>query len=269
MKDSRGKDRNTTMQRTHSPRFTAFTLIELLVVIAIIAILAAILFPVFAQARAKARQTACLSNAKQMGTALTMYYQDYDEGLVLNSYSSGVPTSWCDALQPYIKNDGLLICPTAQFNSASDCKGGKMVNDSDCWVTQQNRISTYTLNNVYYNNKDFGGLFQSGFSGSLPDVQDVAGTIFCGDGNDFQAANTGGATVLTFDTLTNPGLPHYPILRCSANQGSFIARHNNGLNFVFFDGHAKWLTLQEAGKTAKDTLGKNKTICPYFTKTVD
>src|ERR687883_602422 len=62
-----------------SRRRDAFTLIELLVVIAIIAILAAILFPVFAQARAKARQTACLSNLKQIGTGLMMYTQDYDE----------------------------------------------------------------------------------------------------------------------------------------------------------------------------------------------
>src|SRR5437016_13930229 len=61
------------------PRRTGFTLIELLVVIAIIAILAAILFPVFAQARDKARQAACLSNLKQVGTALMMYGQDYDE----------------------------------------------------------------------------------------------------------------------------------------------------------------------------------------------
>src|SRR5712692_7503045 len=62
-------------------RASAFTLIELLVVIAIIAILAAILFPVFAQARAKARQAACLSNEKQVGTAIMMYVQDYDEVL--------------------------------------------------------------------------------------------------------------------------------------------------------------------------------------------
>jgi prepilin-type N-terminal cleavage/methylation domain-containing protein len=73
------------------PRTNGFTLIELLVVIAIIAILAAILFPVFAHARAKARQTACLSNMKQLGTGLMMYAQDYDETLPLNDYrkSSG------------------------------------------------------------------------------------------------------------------------------------------------------------------------------------
>ncbi len=67
-------------RRSRRPiRPTAFTLIELLVVIAIIAILAAILFPVFAQARAKGRQAACLSNEKQIGTAIMMYAQDYDE----------------------------------------------------------------------------------------------------------------------------------------------------------------------------------------------
>src|SRR5947209_2680216 len=81
---------DTEMQRPHrhhpsTQARRAFTLIELLVVIAIIAILAAILFPVFAQARAKARQTSCLSNTKQMGTGLYMYTQDYDEMLAGNA----------------------------------------------------------------------------------------------------------------------------------------------------------------------------------------
>src|SRR5690349_19366143 len=67
------------MPLTPRTRHSGFTLIELLVVIAIIAILAAILFPVFAKAREKARQTSCLSNCKQIGTGLMMYSQDYDE----------------------------------------------------------------------------------------------------------------------------------------------------------------------------------------------
>lgn len=121
-------------------RKTGFTLIELLVVIAIIAILAAILFPVFAQARDKARQTACLSNTKQMGVAFMMYIQDYDETFPLGygysasvgwmwNYNHAVPANWrplgggdhrlpgyavhwANSTQPYIKNYQLLGCPS-------------------------------------------------------------------------------------------------------------------------------------------------------------
>src|SRR5437763_12232505 len=90
-----------------------FTLIELLVVIAIIAILAAILFPVFAQAREKARQAACGSNARNIAMAQSMYSQDYDESLVpwvIGDWSPDDPglarqqRIWTDLVQPYLKN---------------------------------------------------------------------------------------------------------------------------------------------------------------------
>ena len=111
-------------------RHRGFTLIELLVVIAIIAILAAILFPVFAQARGKARQTACLSNMKQIGMAVQMYAQDYDER---NIYARSFGRMWSlvekywgsgkqgertddvempDLLQPYVKSADLFFCPS-------------------------------------------------------------------------------------------------------------------------------------------------------------
>src|ERR1044072_5111146 len=91
-----------------------FPLIELLVVIAIIAILAAILFPVFAKARAKARQTACLANMRQIGNALMMYAQDYDETLPGNSNSEvgrlgGNTNTSLGFMQPYKAGDNNLM----------------------------------------------------------------------------------------------------------------------------------------------------------------
>ncbi|HVK05206.1 MAG TPA: DUF1559 domain-containing protein [Armatimonadaceae bacterium] len=97
---------------------SAFTLIELLVVIAIIAILAAILFPVFAQARQKARQAACLSNMKQIGLAVMQYAQDYDELFVPSeTYPTGSSAagimSWPTMLDPYVKSQDVFVCPGA------------------------------------------------------------------------------------------------------------------------------------------------------------
>jgi len=97
-------------------RFTArgFTLIELLVVIAIISILAAILFPVFATAREKARQTACLSNLKQIGLAMAQYTEDYDETYPMLTYSVSPWTEWPDIVMPYIKSKAVMLCPDDQ-----------------------------------------------------------------------------------------------------------------------------------------------------------
>jgi prepilin-type N-terminal cleavage/methylation domain-containing protein/prepilin-type processing-associated H-X9-DG protein len=91
-----------------------FTLIELLVVIAIIAILAAILFPVFAQAREKARQTSCLSNQKQVATATLMYTQDYDEAFPMSAYllPPNRIVSVYGEVAPYMKNIQIFVCPS-------------------------------------------------------------------------------------------------------------------------------------------------------------
>ncbi|MFP3902987.1 MAG: DUF1559 domain-containing protein, partial [Armatimonadota bacterium] len=99
-------------------RGRGFTLIELLVVIAIIAILAAILFPVFARAREKARQTACLSNVKQLGLAMHMYIQDYDEKFPGRAATTHYPpwdhpwSYWYKVIEPYVKNEQLFVCPS-------------------------------------------------------------------------------------------------------------------------------------------------------------
>jgi prepilin-type N-terminal cleavage/methylation domain-containing protein/prepilin-type processing-associated H-X9-DG protein len=95
-------------------RRLGFTLIELLVVIAIIAILAAILFPVFARAREKARQTSCLSNLKQIGLAETMYQQDYDERTASYQSHPGAASDYNfrAMLEPYMNNDQIWACPS-------------------------------------------------------------------------------------------------------------------------------------------------------------
>ena len=109
-------------------RKRGFTLIELLVVIAIIAILAAILFPVFAKAREKARTASCQSNLKQIGLAFAMYKNDYDETAPGYNFSGG----WVTVLQPYTKNSQIFVCPS---------KSGS-------------NVSGYTMNVQLHNKKD-------------------------------------------------------------------------------------------------------------------
>jgi len=129
-------------------RRKGFTLIELLVVIAIIAILAAILFPVFAKAREKARTSSCQSNLKQLSIGLMQYTQDYDETLP-RRYFAAEAQSWRVVIQPYLKSEQVFRCPsnTANNNISLDgvMRSSYGANGQDNQNTPMNRNATVAL----------------------------------------------------------------------------------------------------------------------------
>ena len=203
---------------------SAFTLIELLVVIAIIAILAAILFPVFAQARAKARQTSCLSNGRQIGTAFLMYTQDFDENLPLTTYP--LPSnSWTSQAQPYIKSQQLFRCPS---------------DDSDNWdAATSPRLSSYFLNAYMAGSGPYGNLAAIKSPASVIYVAESAKNI---NRDHFHPFNWNG----NLETPTpNPLYSAFmnSITWDNTKQETVelaLRRHNEGSNFVYLDGHCKW-----------------------------
>jgi prepilin-type N-terminal cleavage/methylation domain-containing protein len=211
---------------------TGFTLIELLVVIAIIAILAAILFPVFAQAREKARQTTCLSNEKEIGLGVIMYVQDYDEHFPVerepNTYNPPGPfgITWRTTIQPYIKNTQLMYCP----DDASNVQWSEGYQDgitygcaSDGSVNEKGNHISYAYN---------GYLFDNSQGVRLSTLQSPASEILTLE------------TRLEYPDLglwTIPwnlsGLPAgFP------GEGPFIS-HSHMLDFGFSDGHVKAMKL--------------------------
>jgi prepilin-type N-terminal cleavage/methylation domain-containing protein/prepilin-type processing-associated H-X9-DG protein len=201
-----------------------FTLIELLVVIAIIAILAAILFPVFARAREKARQTSCLSNCKQMGLATMMYVQDYDEymprlrrwdGAAIGPW--GVTACWacpvCGGdLDPYVKNVQVFSCPSRNLGYSPGNHGSYGYN---CQVSGR-KIT------VFQHPAEIP-IFADAICHWINPAMDLSGGCQpCG----FQ--------------IPCPRVDWY--------------RHNGGLNMAFADGHAKWLPGQKAAYAPGDWL---------------
>ena len=213
-----------------SVRHRGFTLIELLVVIAIIAILAAILFPVFARAREKARQTSCLSNLKQIGLANMMYAQDYDERLVNQFSYSPSPHLywWFDLLMPYMNNYQIIECPSGGFpyhptyNTTNRPPG----------LPQVGTLS-YALAHISHDANHVAITPQGG--AKLAAIPEPAGTINFFDSNNHQMF-TGGSADYRLLNIMDGG-----------STSRVAERHNDGFNCAFVDGHAKWLNSTQPG----------------------
>ena len=208
---------------------SGFTLIELLVVIAIIAILAAILFPVFARAREKARQSSCSSNLKQVGLGFMMYVQDYDEKLPTQATKCwGQPLLAMIPIyvrvNPYIKNWQVWACPSASqdYGCANHSAHYFAVNDA---ITYGLVPANFQLSYVWSEDLDANVR-------ALSVYQSPASTFLLGDGNAFPRAGA-----VAFPNVCGGD--------CNADrQIDANTRHNGGSNIVFVDGHVKWVNAR-------------------------
>ena len=251
------------MSSSTSPR-AGFTLIELLVVIAIIAILAAILFPVFAQAREKARQTACLSNLRQVGLSMQMYAQDYDETLTSTEFGGDIDAAheyyWGDMLQPYTKNWQMLQCPSA---------GQKIVFRTGATAYSQQWSYNYGINDIIAQNcvsADDAACRHIGVAGhAMAAVDSPASTILIAD-NLPSNVDTGDGDNTTLGHGRHEinwqwGKRDATRLSVAGKSQDGYSRHSDGFVMVLADGHAKWRKREKkadgtfvAGTTDKEWL---------------
>ncbi len=236
---------------------TGFTLIELLVVISIIAILAAILFPVFARAREKARQASCQSNLKQLGIVVAMYLQDYDGYYPFSNMnyinSAGASMWWVNVYDPYVKNKQVWICPTAgQF-------------------TTNSVITTYGINAYGSSYSGVAPYFGSGFGysqarPSTPDgnvlheaaVLSPSQKIYAGDPASNGNTDYNGRTLVAHSTAA-----YIPVLHggqvgpfYDSNVSVAPSSTEGGGNYLFADGHVKWLAARTLIPTASSNRRK-------------
>ncbi len=230
-------------------RRMGFTLIELLVVIAIIAILASILFPVFARARENARRASCMSNLKQIGLGIQMYIQDYDERMPLvvgddAGPSSGNPYGWADSLYPYTKSTQILKDPSDPRGVTANWPakpGPTNYNYTDYWFNS--RLDVYS------------GAGTPNVGINIAALTYPANTVSNGDGSppvtngNYGRAryNTSGTNSGTIgDSAWYGNAPTvYSNPRSAAVVGyptmNLAAMHLEGSNYLFCDGHVKWL----------------------------
>jgi prepilin-type N-terminal cleavage/methylation domain-containing protein/prepilin-type processing-associated H-X9-DG protein len=221
-----------------------FTLIELLVVIAIIAILAAILFPVFGRARENARRSSCQSNLKQLGLGVMQYTQDYDEKYPGGGDNYGSGIGWGGQIYPYVKSKQVYICPSDGGDIPPDASYGYNGNNSVPSIPNVPSPSTGLSLAMYEAPSKTVMFFEVAGSGKGPvynypyDIatekdKSPAGT---GIGGDQSPLGHGGNNGLKYATgymkgSKNPDLDHF----------TDNARHMNGSNFAFVDGHVKFL----------------------------
>lgn len=255
-----------------------FTLIELLVVIAIIAILAAILFPVFAKVREKARQIACISNEKQIGLGMIQYGQDYDEKLVMawdgnggyqasDSTPGNVKYKWMDAIFPYVKSTGVFHCPDFADDLGNGATGNfvpyNQLVSSGISVPDDRHYGSYGMNAAYWDSNTMGG------NCTAPGASnDVAIAQLSHPATTAWVADTEGSYQFDWPT-SNPNIVTKGDLHIegsgSNGDGSLVDRHTGMVSVIWCDGHAKAIRMGDLMSTQSINCGNgNWNISRYL-----